>query len=103
MTVVGTNVRRADGEDKVRGAAVYGMDYTEPGALVGKILRSAVPAARTVAINTSKAEAMPGVRAIASAGDAPGRSGMFFALKDQTLFATGQVRYVGEPLAAVAA
>jgi CO/xanthine dehydrogenase Mo-binding subunit len=103
MTVIGTNVRRADGEDKVRGVAVYGMDYTEPGALTGKILRSAVPAARIVAIDTSKAEAMPGVRAIATASDAPGRSGMFFALKDQTLFASDQVRYIGEPLAAVAA
>jgi CO/xanthine dehydrogenase Mo-binding subunit len=103
MTVIGANVRRADGEDKVRGAAVYGMDYTEPGALAGKILRSAVPAAQIVSVDTAKAEAMPGVRAIATAADAPGRSGMFFALKDQTLFATGQVRYVGEPLAAVAA
>jgi CO/xanthine dehydrogenase Mo-binding subunit len=103
MTVIGTNVRRADGEDKVRGTAVYGMDYTEPGALAGKILRSAVPAARIVALDTSKAEAMPGVRAVATAGDAPGRSGMFFALKDQTLFASGDIRYIGEPLAAVAA
>jgi len=56
MTVIGTNVRRADGEDKVRGTAVYGMDYTEPGALAGKILRSAVPAARIVALDTSKAD-----------------------------------------------
>lgn len=103
MTVIGMNARRADGEDKVRGTAVYGMDYTEPGALAGKILRSAVPAARIAALDTSKAEAMPGVRAVATAGDAPGRSGMFFALKDQTLFASGEIRYIGEPLAAVAA
>lgn len=103
MTVVGTNVRRADGADKVRGAAIYGMDYTEPGQLTAKVLRSTVPAARIVELDTSKAESMPGVRAIATAADAPGLSGMFFVLKDQSLFARDVIRYVGEPLAAVAA
>ncbi|GAA5127760.1 xanthine dehydrogenase family protein molybdopterin-binding subunit [Haloechinothrix salitolerans] len=103
MTVVGTNVRRADGTDKVRGAAIYGMDYTEPGQLVAKVLRSHVPAANIVELDTSKAESMPGVRAVATAADAPGLSGMFFVLKDQSLFARDVIRYVGEPLAAVAA
>lgn len=103
MTVVGTNVRRADGVDKVRGTAIYGMDYSEPGQLVAKVLRSDVPAARIIELDTSKAESMPGVRAVATAGDAPGLSGMFFVLKDQSLFARDVIRYVGEPLAAVAA
>ncbi|WP_166351302.1 xanthine dehydrogenase family protein molybdopterin-binding subunit [Phytoactinopolyspora limicola] len=103
MSVIGTSVRRADGDDKVRGAAVYGMDYTEPGALTARVLRSPVPAARIRRLDVTAAAAMPGVRAVVTAADAPGRSGMFFALRDQTLFATDEIRYAGEPVAAVAA
>ncbi|SNR65877.1 CO or xanthine dehydrogenase, Mo-binding subunit [Haloechinothrix alba] len=103
MTAVGRNVRRADGEGKVRGSVRYGMDYTELGALTGKVLRSSLPAARIARLDTSTAATMPGVRAIATATDAPGLSGMFFVLKDQSLFARDEVRYAGEALAAVAA
>lgn len=102
MTVIGTSARRADGEDKVRGAVTYGMDYLEPRTLVAKVLRSTVPAARILRLDCSKAGTMPGVRAVATAADAPGLSGML-ALKDQSLFAWDVIRYVGEPLAAVAA
>ncbi|MET7761397.1 xanthine dehydrogenase family protein molybdopterin-binding subunit [Streptomyces sp. NPDC005393] len=102
MTVVGTSVRRADGDAKVRGTAVYGMDYTEPGALVVRVLRSSVPAARITRLDTGRAEKIPGVRAVATAADTPGLSGML-VLKDQTVFARGEIRYVGEPIAAVAA
>lgn len=103
MSVIGTNVRRADGTDKVRGRAIYGMDYTEPGALVGRVLRAPVPAGRILRLDTSAAAALPGVRAVATAADAPGLSGMFFALRDQSLFAGDEIRYAGEPVAAVAA
>ncbi|MFF0792561.1 xanthine dehydrogenase family protein molybdopterin-binding subunit [Streptomyces spiralis] len=102
MTVVGTSVRRADGDAKVRGTAVYGMDYTEPCALVVRVLRSRVPAARITRLDTSRAERLPGVRAVATAADTPGLSGML-VLKDQTVFARDEIRYVGEPIAAVAA
>ncbi|MBA0127165.1 xanthine dehydrogenase family protein [Haloechinothrix sp. YIM 98757] len=102
MTLVGTSARRADGEDKVRGAARYGMDYLEHGTLVAKVLRSTVPAARITGLDCSKAASMPGVRAVATAADAPGLSGLMI-VKDQSLFATDVIRYVGEPLAAVAA
>ncbi|WP_344447630.1 hypothetical protein, partial [Kitasatospora nipponensis] len=64
MTLVGTSARRADGEDKVRGAARYGMDYLEHGTLVAKVLRSTVPAARITRLDCSKAASMPGVRAV---------------------------------------
>ncbi|GAA5127908.1 xanthine dehydrogenase family protein molybdopterin-binding subunit [Haloechinothrix salitolerans] len=100
--VVGTTVPRADGDAKIRGAAVYGMDYTEPGALTVRVLRSSVPAARIVRLNTSRAARLPGVRAVATAADTPGTSGML-VVKDQSAFARDQVRYVGEPIAAVAA
>ncbi|AIJ21202.1 xanthine dehydrogenase family protein molybdopterin-binding subunit [Amycolatopsis methanolica] len=100
--VIGQNHRRADGEAKVRGTAIYGMDYTERAALHAKVLRAEVPAARVVRLDTSKAQAMPGVWAVATAADAPGLSGMM-ALKDQRVFADGVIRYIGEPIAAVAA
>ncbi|WP_051399665.1 xanthine dehydrogenase family protein molybdopterin-binding subunit [Haloechinothrix halophila] len=100
--VVGTTVPRADGDAKVRGIAMYGMDYTEPGALTVRVLRSSVPAARIVRLDTSKAASLPGVRAVATAADTPGTSGML-VVKDQSAFAREDVRYVGEPIAAVAA
>jgi CO/xanthine dehydrogenase Mo-binding subunit len=102
MSVIGANVRRADGEAKVRGTAVYGMDYTEVGAVHAKVLRSPVAAARITRIDTTRAAAMPGVRAIADGRDTPGLSGLFM-IKDQSIFARGDIRYIGEPIAAVAA
>jgi CO/xanthine dehydrogenase Mo-binding subunit len=101
MSIIGESVRRADGEAKVRGETVYGIDYEEPRLLHGRILRSAVPAGRIVHLDTSDAERLPGVRAIVTAADAPSRSGLI--VKDQTLMAGDVVRHVGEPIAAVAA
>ncbi|MFQ5948219.1 MAG: xanthine dehydrogenase family protein molybdopterin-binding subunit, partial [Acidimicrobiia bacterium] len=101
-SVIGASLRRTDGEMKVRGEAVYGVDYVEAGMLVGKLLRSPVPAGRIVSLDTSKAEAMPGVRSIATAADAPDTLGGW-VLRDQPLFAVDRVRYEGEPVAAVAA
>ena len=57
--------------DKVTGAARYGADLQLPGLLYGKILRSPHPHARIRSIDTSKAEALPGVRAVATAHDFP--------------------------------
>ena len=101
-SAIGVNVRRADGEDKVRGTATYGFDYGEPGMLHCKLLRAPMAAARIVAIRTERARAMPGVHAIVTAADVPAiTSG--WVLKDQPVFARDQVCYVGEPVAAVAA
>ncbi|MFC5996295.1 xanthine dehydrogenase family protein molybdopterin-binding subunit [Pseudonocardia hispaniensis] len=99
---IGRRVRRADGEPKVRGSAIYGMDHVEPGMLHGAVRRAEVPAARIVRLDTTAAAQMPGVRAVATAADAPGLSGML-VLKDQSVFASEVIRYVGEPIAAVAA
>ncbi len=65
------------------------------------LLRAQTPSARILRIDFSEARKMPGVRAIATADDAPGRHGIGIA--DQPLFATGYIRYDGEPIAAVAA
>ena len=101
-SAIGVNVRRADGEDKVRGRATYGLDYGEPGMLHCKLLRAPVAAARILAVRTERAVALPGVHAIVTAADVPAvTSG--WVLKDQPVFARDQVCYIGEPVAAVAA
>src|SRR5262249_30793771 len=100
-SAIGASVRRADGESKVRGEPIFAIDYAEEGLLHARLLRSSVPAGRIVRLDTTRAEAMPGVHAVATAADAPGRSG--WVVKDAILFATDRVTYVGEPIAAVAA
>ncbi len=69
--VLGTRPIRHDGIEKVTGAARYGADITLPGTLHGKVLRSPYAHARIVSIDTSKAEAVPGVRAVATSQDFP--------------------------------
>ena len=69
--VVGTRPPRHDGFDKVTGAARFGADINLPGMLHGKILRSPHAHARIRSIDTSKAEALPGVMAVTTAQDFP--------------------------------
>lgn len=69
--VLGTRPTRHDALDKVTGAARYGADFQLPGMLHGKILRSPHAHARIHSIDTSKAAALPGVRAVATAQDFP--------------------------------
>jgi CO/xanthine dehydrogenase Mo-binding subunit len=102
MTVLGTNVRRADGEAKVRGTAVYGFDVADVGMLHGAFVRSPVPAGRLVSIDATRALAMAEVRAVFTADDAPQLCGGWL-LKDHRLFARGDVRFVGEAIALVVA
>ena len=68
---VGTSQIRPDGVPKVTGIAKYGADYTLPGALFGKVLRSPHGHARIKSIDTSKAQALPGVKAVVTATDFP--------------------------------
>jgi CO/xanthine dehydrogenase Mo-binding subunit len=100
--VVGQSLPRIDAPGKVTGSAVYAADFALPGMLYGKVFRSAEPHARLVRIDTARAAAMPGVRAVITAADtADVRYGA--AVKDEPVFARDVVRYVGQPLAAVAA
>ena len=93
--------RRRDARDKLTGRTRYTIDRAAPGMLHAAVLRAEVASGRIVRLDTSRAAALPGVRAVATAADAPGRFGI--GVSDHSLFAEGQVRYVGEPLAAVAA
>ncbi|TKV80518.1 xanthine dehydrogenase family protein [Bradyrhizobium elkanii] len=95
------DLRRRDAADKLRGRTRYTIDRYLPGVLHAAVLRAGVPSGRIIRLDTSRAARMPGVRAIATAADAPGMIGIGIA--DHPLFARDVIRYDGEPLAAVAA
>src|SRR6266480_3566656 len=69
LKVVGTRPIRPDGVDKVIGRATFGADMVMPGMLWGKIKRSPHAHARIVSINTDKAQALPGVKAVITRAD----------------------------------
>lgn len=95
------NFPRRDARDKLRGRTRFTVDQKQPGMLHAALLRAEVASARILRVNCSAARKMPGVRAIVTAADAPGRYGIGVA--DHPLFATECIRYDGEPIAAVAA
>src|SRR3989304_2382713 len=99
---VGKSVSRLDSLDKVLGRAKYVADMVLPDILWGRIFRSDRPHARIISIDTSRAERLPGVKAVMTAADAPAVYGGIMVF-DQPFCARDKVRYVGEPVAAVAA
>src|SRR3990170_1466523 len=100
--LVGKPVTRVDALEKVSGAAVFGPDVKLVGMLYGKALRSPHAHARIVSINLDAVRKLPGVRAVVTGADMPGVLGGE-AVKDMPFLAQGKVRYMGEPVAAVAA
>lgn len=99
--LLGARAPRLDAIDKATGRARYASDLSLPGMLYGIVVRSERPHARIRLIDTSAAMQLPGVEAIATATDAPGMFGE--VIKDQRAFASDRVRYIGEPIAAIAA
>ena len=100
--VVGNPTPRVEGESKVSGAAVYATDVTLPGMLWGKLFRSSIASGRIKRIDVSKAAAIPGVYAVLTGEDCTGlRIGR--RLYDMPILADGEVRFIGEKVAAVAA
>src|SRR6476619_6525726 len=75
---VGTRPVRPDGVPKVTGTAMYGSDMSMPGMLVGRILRSPHPHARIRSIDISKAEKLPGVKAVVTSKDFPKAKDEYF-------------------------
>ncbi|HWP56981.1 MAG TPA: xanthine dehydrogenase family protein molybdopterin-binding subunit [Candidatus Acidoferrales bacterium] len=100
--VVGKALPRLEGTEKVSGKTQYTADVDLPGLLWAKILRSPVPHARIVRLDTSKAERLPGVHAVISSADLPPIL-IGLRMKDMPILARERVRYAGEPVAAVAA
>lgn len=106
-TVINTPVHNIDGIAKVTGRAKYTFDVTLPHMLYGKILRSPYQHAKILNIDTSKAEGLIGVKAVVTGKDTLGiKQGIwrrFKELCDEEILARSKVRYIGEPVAAVAA
>src|SRR4029450_2396564 len=112
QAIVGTRTIRPDGHDKVTGRARFGADLQMAGQLVGRVLRSPHAHARIISIDTSKAEQLPGVKAVVTRedfGDQPSEfipaGEMMINYKDmvRNVLAREKVLYEGHPVAAVAA
>jgi 4-hydroxybenzoyl-CoA reductase subunit alpha len=102
--VVGTRVPMLDAAQKVKGAALFTDDMVLPGMLYGKILRSPLPHARILHIDTSKARRLPGVRGVVTGAEIPDRQyGIVPMAKDEYALAKDKVRYIGDDVAAVCA
>ncbi len=102
MNHIGSAAIRSDAWSKAGGETVYAYDYQEAGMLYGFLLRSRVAAGKLVRFDLTKARTMPGVRAVICAADVPEALAGWSVL-DTPLFARDRVRYIGEPIAAVAA
>ncbi|HEY8757248.1 MAG TPA: xanthine dehydrogenase subunit D, partial [Candidatus Limnocylindria bacterium] len=100
---VGESVERPDGPPKVKGEFEYASDLWVPGMLHGATLRSPHPHARIVSIDTAKARSLPGVRAVRTHADLPNAELYGLMKSDQYPLARKKVRFLGDPVAIVAA
>jgi xanthine dehydrogenase D subunit len=100
---VGDSPIRPDGTPKVQGRFAFASDLEADGMLWGRTLRSPHPYARVRSVDIGPALAIAGVSTVLTADDVPGASTYGLMSPDQPVFARGVVRYMGEPLAAVAA
>ncbi len=100
---LGTSPQRPDGTLKVTGDFAFSSDLWAADMLWGTTLRSPHPHARVRGVETAAALAVPGVAAVLTAADVPGRNAAGLEHVDQPVLAAGRVRYAGEPVAVVAA
>ncbi len=108
---IGKRTIRPDGEDKVTGRAQYAADYSMPGQIYGKVLRSPHAHARILSIDTSKALALPGVKAVVTGKDFvefPVDKSIMLGIQDmrwmaRNVIAREKALFIGHPVAAVAA
>ncbi|MCK6449052.1 MAG: molybdopterin-dependent oxidoreductase [Planctomycetes bacterium] len=101
--IVGSPKRKIDGLAKATGSAVYADDVVLPGMLHAKTLRSPLAHARIVSIDASAALALPGVHAVITGRDLPVKYGVIPWTQDENALAVDKVRFIGDPVAAVAA
>ena len=100
---VGEAVLRSDAIPKVTGEFAYSSDLEAAGMLWGKTVRSPHVHARIVEVDASAALRLPGVHAVLTHADVPGRKTYGLEFADQPVLAAGRVRYHGEAVALVAA
>ena len=99
---IGESKPRVDAQAKVTGAAIFADDIQfGVGLLHAQVKRSPHPHARIISIDTSRARALPGVKVVVTGEDFPGYIGLY--LRDRYIFCRDRVRYVGDPVAGVAA
>jgi 4-hydroxybenzoyl-CoA reductase alpha subunit len=103
FAVIGRRLRKVDAAGKVTGSAVYTDDIALPAMLHGKILRSPHPHARIVAIDTSAADALPGVHAVVTGAEMAVKYCIIPWTRDEYPLCVDRVRFVGDGVAAVAA
>ncbi len=103
LDVIGHSHPRPDVVDKVTGAARFTDDYSFPDMLYGATLRAAYPHARILSINTRQAAALPGVHAVLTHEDVPGRNRHGLVYADWPVLCDDKVRYMGDAVAIVAA
>lgn len=113
LRIIGQRLPRHDAREKAFGRVAYAADFSLPGRLIGKVLRSRYPSAQILSIDTTRAERLPGVRAVLTARDVPcnesvtrfgqthtvggGFEGLYRVLAEK------RVRFLGEAVALVAA
>src|SRR5213593_4766180 len=103
FSVIGRRLPKVNSWAHLTGEARYADDLFLPRMLFGRLLRSTRPHARIRHIDVSRAAAHPGVVAIVTGADMPAKMGIMPSTQDETALAVDKVRYVGEPVAAVAA
>jgi 4-hydroxybenzoyl-CoA reductase subunit alpha len=103
FSIIGKPIAMVDAAGKTTGAGKYTDDLSVPGMLVGKILHSPHPHARIKRIDTSRAEKLEGVVAVATGKDAPNTYGILPVGHDEHALALDKVRYLGDNVACVAA
>jgi 4-hydroxybenzoyl-CoA reductase subunit alpha len=103
FSIIGKRMAMTDSRAKVTGLGKYADDLAVPGMLIGKFLHSPHAHARIRSIDTSRAEALPGVNAVATGRDAPNPYGILPIGHDERVFALDKARYIGDNIAAVAA
>ena len=100
---IGVPMPLVDGPEKVSGKANYTADFTAQNALVGRILRSPISHGELLNVDTSAAEALPGVEAVVTGQHFSGQFGVLPIARTEWPIARNRIRYRGEPIAAVAA
>jgi len=103
FTVIGNEIPRVDAIDKVTGHAKYGADYNEKNQLYGVSKHAEFPHAEILKIDTSKAKAIDGVRAILTHKDIPGEKSFGSIHPHQRVLCDDKVRFYGDVLAIIAA
>src|SRR5205807_3911459 len=103
LSIVGKSLIKPDAFSKVSGQTKFADDLALPRMIYGRLLRSPHPHARILQVDVARARAHPGVLAVLTGDDLPIKFGILPVSQDEEALARGNVRYVGDPIAAVAA